>query len=122
MDYKLLVINPLGSQEILNITATGGYFDPTQVLWDERIDGIFPSELLDKLGGLVRVENELVIDEVLLAEAMSKKQAEDELKEQKQIEFAKAAELLDTLDVNKSFSAADIEAALKALIVIRKGI
>lgn len=46
---KLLVNSSSGKQEILTIDASGAYFDPTQVLWDERTDGPLPSVTLGKM-------------------------------------------------------------------------
>lgn len=51
MMYKLLVNAPTGLQEVIEVTATGSYFDPERVLWDERRDGPLPDVTL---GGMVR--------------------------------------------------------------------
>jgi len=48
---KLLVEAPTGQQEVIEITASGSYFDPARVLWDERTDGPLPEITL---GGMVR--------------------------------------------------------------------
>lgn len=48
---KLLVNAPTGRQEVIEIDATGAYFDPARVLWDERVDGPLPEITL---GGMVR--------------------------------------------------------------------
>lgn len=49
--FKLLVNTPKGTQEIVSVTATGGYFELERVLWDERADGPLPAITL---GGMVR--------------------------------------------------------------------
>lgn len=49
---KLLVNNPAGVQEIIEIGEGGAYFDPERVLWDEAIDGPLPEITL---GGMVRI-------------------------------------------------------------------
>lgn len=36
---SLVVNTPSGRQEIIDIGETGGYFDPSLVIWDTRIDG-----------------------------------------------------------------------------------
>ena len=46
------------------VDATGGYFDPERVIWDERIDGPMPSITL---GGMVRVGGELAFDSSVMA-------------------------------------------------------
>ena len=61
---KLLVNAPSGRQEVIMVDATGGYFDPERVIWDERIDGPMPSITL---GGMVRVGGELAFDSSVMA-------------------------------------------------------
>lgn len=58
---KLLVNAPSG-QEIIEISATGGYFDAARVLWDERTDGPMPAVTL---GGMKRVGDALEYDAAL---------------------------------------------------------
>lgn len=40
---KLLVNNPQGDQEIIEVGQGGGYFDESLVLWDDRKHGEMPS-------------------------------------------------------------------------------
>lgn len=54
---KILVNTPEGNQEIINIEKTGGYFDPSRVLWDERTDGPLPQNVT--LGKMKRTGSEL---------------------------------------------------------------
>lgn len=63
---KILVNAPSGLQELLEIDESGGYFDESRVLWDERDDGE-PPEIT--LGGMVRDGKLLVFDAQLLAAA-----------------------------------------------------
>lgn len=58
--FKLLVNSPNGYQQIIEITATGSYFDNARVLWDERTDGTLPAITL---GGMVRQGDSLVFDQ-----------------------------------------------------------
>ena len=46
---KLLVNQPSGKQEIIEITESGGYFDLSRVIWDERTDGTLPAVTLGKM-------------------------------------------------------------------------
>ncbi len=61
---KLLINPPSGAQEIVEVDASGGYFDTTRVLWDERTDGPI---LTITLGGMKRVGNVLEYDASLYA-------------------------------------------------------
>lgn len=63
---KLLVNTPSGRQEIIEISATGGYFDAALVIWDERTDGQLPEELT--LGKMQRNGGQLVTLEDYLPE------------------------------------------------------
>lgn len=69
--FELLVNSPSGRQEIVVVGASGGYFDASRVLWDERVDGAMPAVTL---GGMRRVDGVLVFDQDLAdrsAEALS---------------------------------------------------
>lgn len=60
---KLLVNQPSGKQEIIEIAPTGAYFDHSRVVWDERTDGTLPAVTLGKMqrngGQLVTLEDYL---------------------------------------------------------------
>jgi len=62
---RLLVNQPSGKQEIIEITYSGGYFDVSRVIWDERTDGALPNVTLGKMQ---RVNNQLVTLEDYLPE------------------------------------------------------
>jgi len=53
-NVKLLVNNPQGEQQILDIHVSGSYFEKERILWDEREDGPMPQKALGNLGGLSR--------------------------------------------------------------------
>jgi len=46
---KLLVNQPSGKQEIIEIAQTGDYFELSRVVWDERTDGTLPAVTLGKM-------------------------------------------------------------------------
>ena len=46
---KLLINSPSGEQKLIEIGATGGYYDTTKVLWDESRDGDMPDVTLGKM-------------------------------------------------------------------------
>lgn len=58
MMYRLLVNSPSGKQDIIHVTETGGYYDQSRVLWDERIDGALPENI--EVGKVQRSGNELI--------------------------------------------------------------
>lgn len=57
--YKLLVNSPTGLQEIVEVTASGSYFDSSLVIWDERKDGPLPEVTL---GGMVRERTVTIVN------------------------------------------------------------
>lgn len=46
---NLLVNAPSGCQQVIEISATGNYFDVALVIWDERTDGPLPELTLGKM-------------------------------------------------------------------------
>lgn len=58
----LLVNAPDCGQQVVYVDDSGGYFDFSRVLWDERIDGDLPPVIL---GAMRRVGDSLVVDEQL---------------------------------------------------------
>ena len=58
---RLLVNAPSGEQQIVLVGEGGWYFDPTRVIWDERIDGTLPDDV--QVGGMVRLDGELVFSQ-----------------------------------------------------------
>src|SRR3990167_7876853 len=57
---KLLVNAPTGDQRVIEVNESGGYFDESLVLWDERKDGPLPDVTLN---GMVRNGNSLAFDQ-----------------------------------------------------------
>lgn len=74
MPYKLLVNNYVNDQEVVYIEKSGGYYDETRILWDERVSGALPAIVGPNLGGIVRnPDGSLAVDSVKLAAANAKK-------------------------------------------------
>lgn len=67
----LLVNAPTGLQETIEIGEGGGYFDQSRVIWDERTDGPIPAITI---GGMVRVNDDLVFDAELMSGYMAQPQ------------------------------------------------
>ena len=51
MIFKLFIEDD-GIQKIIEVDTTGGYYDPSKVIWDERRQGPFPPENIPQVGGL----------------------------------------------------------------------
>jgi hypothetical protein len=99
---KLLVNNPQGEQEVIEVGQGGGYFDESLVLWDERKHGelvIDPasiggfeaqdvaepvlnedgSPVLDEQGqSVTKLVHKLVVNQGLLVAAQARKQAAEQ--------------------------------------------
>jgi len=58
--FKLLVNLKTNEQVIYNIKPSGGYFDKSAVIWDERTDGNLPTI---NMGGMVRDGAKLVFSQ-----------------------------------------------------------
>lgn len=105
---RLLVNNPGGWQEIIAVGDGGGYFDPTLVLWDERVDGPLPAITL---GGMKRVGAELVLDSALLAGANATSLAVIKSDLSKQIDAAVLAIYDRPMALSKEYEARESAAA-----------
>lgn len=113
MMNKLLVNTVAGTQEIIFVGEGGGYFDPSRVLWDERVDGAMPDVTL---GGMVRVGNALQIDNALLSASLEANQLSAAIQAREVAKHArttKIAALTVTITSGKVFDAN--EAALARL-------
>jgi hypothetical protein len=70
--FKLLVVSPQDKQEIVEVEESGGYYDESKVLWDERKHGLLPEITL---GAMVVQEVDgartLSIDPELLAQVQA---------------------------------------------------
>lgn len=78
MMKKIIVNAPSGEQEIIEVGNGGGYFDQSRVVWDERVDGDIPGNVV--LGKMSRSGNTLVELESFLPEHEAAKDAEDQKK------------------------------------------
>lgn len=100
---KLLVNTPANGQQLLEVSAGGGYFDKRLVLWDERDDGPLP---VITLGGMTRVGGGLILDEALLDSHNIKLAAEAT---QAAIDTASQEFVAETAAMTASYSQAEID-------------
>lgn len=77
--YKLLVINPLGTQEIIEVQMSGSYYDESRIMYDERVCGPMPQEMIDAVGAIVEIkqDGECVIDEDIKDSIIESKEQEE---------------------------------------------
>lgn len=54
---KLVVNTPDGRVQIVHIEASGAYFDPDRILWDERTQGDIPAPLLEQIAAAQAAED-----------------------------------------------------------------
>lgn len=130
---KLIVNNPQGVQEVLEVGQSGSYFDNDLVIWDERVHGIFSRE--SELGGLVPLDEVVVsenpydpehpISQVVrrLTFDAVKKSAQDSVSQTKiDTENTKRAALLalknriDVLDGQTDLTAAEVKESFRKLL------
>ena len=55
---KLLITHPSGEQMVITVDASGSYFDPNAVLWDERERGQLPNDI--ELGKMQLIGGNLI--------------------------------------------------------------
>lgn len=114
--YALLVINPQDVKEVVYVTKSGGYYDSSRILWDERTDGPLPDEAKETPEAVVVSGDTLLIDE---AKQVEEKAA---IEEQKQYEADQNSELERCKQYAQAIdSAKDLESvkyAVKYLLMI----
>ncbi len=112
MQIKLLVETPVDTQELITIHSSGGYYDESKVLWDERKDGKFPSNMKSKVGGLVRSGKKINVNNALLSKRKNAKSAKDKIEKDGKdiINFAKSR--IHSLDLKS------IDPALRDIVII----
>lgn len=72
MKRKILYNHPAdGSQRLVNAVSVSS---DSEVIWDEKVDGLFPADKVSKVGWLKRSGNTLVQDSVKKAEYDAVKQ------------------------------------------------
>ena len=63
---KLLITHPSGEQMVITVDASGSYFDPNAVLWDERERGQLPNDI--ELGKMQLIGGNLIKAATVLEE------------------------------------------------------
>jgi hypothetical protein len=113
---KLIVINPRNEQEIIDIHPSGGYYDSSKILFDERIEGELPQNLIDGLGGISKVKGQYQIDQAAaLTFAQSKINKQNEIAAKRSKAINALNDVLNT-DETKVMSALEVQTALKAVV------
>lgn len=114
---KLLVdINNL-DQRIIEVDRSGSYHDAAKVLWDERFDGLFPSNLLASVGGLIRQGSNLVVDAAKLAAYEADLAAKATVETQRSTRVQNAIDLLRG-DLSGTLTTAQLSACVRALVIV----
>jgi hypothetical protein len=84
-----------GKQILKDLHITGSVRPEAVVLWDERVDGVFPGNLLASVGGLDRVGNALVVNAQKLAAFQAAQAAAASNLSQKQARVSDAKQKLN---------------------------
>lgn len=115
---KLLVINPKGEQELTEIDVSGKYYDDSKVIWDERINGQFPPEMIAKVGGLSLVGKNLVVDQAKVDAHVAKKEAEAAKKDALKSAKEDAIAAIKAVDLSKPIDAEQVGEIVKHLVAL----
>lgn len=84
MRYKILVVLPDGvTRRIEEIDESGGYYDASKILWDEREDGSLPEV---DIKGAKRVKGVLEFDQAVKTAHVAKETERTSIKNQKAID------------------------------------
>lgn len=107
-------------QKLVEVSKTGSVASEAVVLWDERVDGPFPSQFLPSVGGLERAGNQLVVNASKLAAFEADKAAAQQSKNQKKNKIQNAKQTLKQLNFQAPLSNAELTDGLKAVFVLLK--
>lgn len=107
---RLLIDNPKGFQEIIEVGEGGGYFDPDRVIYDERVNGPMDVSSVKAQLGAWKMDSSkgLVVDASKKSSHDSAlatiKAAQDKVKDDKsnQVGLFKQASSISTIDEAKS--------------------
>jgi hypothetical protein len=84
-----------GAQRLKSFESTGFPNPNSVILWDERVDGAFPENLIPSVGGLDRVGSSLVVNAQKLAAHQAAVAAEQQALAQKQSRIDNAKQTLN---------------------------
>lgn len=115
-----LLFEANGKQKLVEVSKTGGVAPEAVVLWDERVDGLFPVQFLPSVGGLERSGNSLVVNASKLAGLQATEQAAQQQKNQKRNRLQNAKQTLKQLNFQAPLSNAELTDGLKAVFVLLK--
>lgn len=113
-----LLVNQGQVQKLLVINESGEYSDKQSVVWDERVDGEFPKDLLSKVGGLVRSGSSLVVDQTKLDAFTAAKAQQDATIAAKKARVDQAINVIQNIDLSGTLTAGQLQTLIKALITI----
>lgn len=119
---KLLIEPFVNGQRLIEVEPTGSFAHEDKVLWNEKIDGPFPANLVASVGGLVRQGPLLVVDAIKLSDFQAAKAAEASAASAKSTRIAQAKTLLNGTDFSAPLNAAQLTNAVRALVVMLKDV
>ena len=125
----ILIEKDLIQRVLLVDLISGSYGVPQHVVWDEKYDGPFLDIWQEKIGGLVRNQVSanppsftLVIDEVKLAAHVAAREAEAASEAARALRVRNAIIFIRNLDISGAMTAAEVQAAVKSLVILARNL
>lgn len=118
MMTKVLYETARVGQRLVSVEPSGGAGEGGSVLWDERVDGQFPEDLIASVGGLVRQGRVLVVDAQKLAAHQAALAAKASAESARATRVAQAKAFLGGLDFSSNLTAAQSTNAIRAICVL----
>jgi len=113
---KLIVNAPTGVQELIEIDASGSYFDESLVVWDERKHGKLSAEQITQVGGLVRSGSTVTFDNAKFQAQKVRIDAEKSAAVAKRLAQQQAREKRKQVDWAQINTIAELKAVLKDVV------
>jgi hypothetical protein len=118
--FKIIVDTQGGIQRVFLIQKSGSYTGSGSVIWNEKEDGLMPSNLIQFIGGLVRVENELQFNQAKWDAYQTWLSNKTQTEAARKTRVEQAQTFIKNLDLSGSLTATQIQNAIKALVVLSR--
>lgn len=109
-----------GKQRLVDVEPTGFVAAEATVLWNEKVDGRFPDNLLESVGGLDRSGNQLVVNAQKLADHQAAISAVATANSARATRVSQAKAFLNGLDFSSNLSATQMTQSIRAICVLYK--
>jgi hypothetical protein len=119
-DIVRLLLEKNNIQKLFYIGMFGDFSKKDLIIWDERKDGLIPSNLVQFVGGLVRTGNLLEFNQAKWDAYQLWLANKTQTEAARKTRVEQAQTFIKNLDLSGSLTATQIQNAIKALVVLSR--